>query len=423
MITETAAVRIRPLTGAPTRLLLPKEQYWEDLADYLPRGGYARTPDAEQIRELVRVANLRGRGGAGFPTAVKLASVAEAAGPRCVVANGEEGEPASIKDRYLLRRRPHLVLDGLLLAARAVNADHAYVYVSDDASAASMRVAIAQRRPSIPVRIVTVPAGYVAGEASAVVRAIDGGPAKPTAKPPHPYQQGVGGMPTLIQNVETLAHLALLVSHGAAAHLEHGTTECTGTFLLTLSRPEGPAILAEVPYGARLGDVVTEHLGPIEVSGVLMGGFAGGIFGPEALDLPLTHEDVRNAGGMLGCGAVILLGPEDCQVSAAADIAAYFDRENAGQCGACIKGTDAMARDLAALASGTAGPDDVARLERLSANLLRRGSCGLLDAACATAASLVRTNRPLVDAHLAAPCRRCADASSPPGETRFRINW
>ena len=422
MITDTA-VRIRPIAGALPRLLLPEDQYWEDLADYLPRGGYVRTPDAAEILELVREARLRGRGGAGFPTAVKLASVAEAEGPRCVVANGEEGEPASIKDRYLLRRRPHLVLDGLLLAARAVDADHAYVYVSDDASAASMRVAIAQRRSPVPVRIVTVPAGYVAGEASAVVRAIDGGPAKPTAKPPHPYQRGVGGMPTLIQNVETLAHLALLVSHGAAAHLEHGTSECTGTLLLTLSRPGGRVVLAEVPYGARLGDVVTEHLGPMEITGVVMGGFAGGIFGPEALDLPLTHEDVRKAGGMLGCGAVILLGPEDCQVSAAADIAAYFDRENAGQCGACIKGTDAMARDLAALASGTAGPDEVARIERLSASLLRRGSCGLLDAACATTASLVHTNRPLVDAHLAAPCPRCADATSPLGETRFRINW
>ena len=423
MITQSA-VRIRPLPGAPTRLLLDQRQEWEGLADYLPRRGYARSPDSAEIRALVEAADLRGRGGAGFPTAVKIAAVADSPNPvRCVVANGEEGEPASVKDRYLLRHRPHLVLDGLMHAARAVRADRAYVYVSDAASAGSVRTALAERPPAVPVHVVTVPAGYVAGESSAVVRAINGGPAKPTAKPPHPYEQGVGGAPTLVQNVETLAHLALLVSHGVDAHRAHGTPECTGTFLLTLSPPQGPAVLTETGYGTVLGDVVTEHLGPVDVTGVLMGGFAGGILGPGALRLPLTHDAVLRGGGLLGCGAVALLGPDDCPVSAAADIAAYFDRENAAQCGPCIKGTDAMAADLAALASGTAGTAEVDRLDRLSTNLRRRGACGLLDAACAATASLLTGHRPLVDAHVGAACPDCAASPTGSDDTRFRITW
>ncbi|MFC7263309.1 NADH-ubiquinone oxidoreductase-F iron-sulfur binding region domain-containing protein [Streptomyces lutosisoli] len=415
-------VRIRPLTDGFPGLLLPgpasceSPPYWEGLTDYLSGGGYARRPDGAAIRALAETADLRGYGGAGFPTAVKLAAVAGSpAAERCVVANGEEGEPASVKDRYLLRHRPHLVLDGLLHAVRAVRANRAYVYVSDAASATSVRTALGQRPPEVPVHVFTVPPGYVAGESSAVVRAINGGPARPTAKPPRPYEEGVGGHPTLVQNVETLARLALLVSHGV--------TDTADSFLLTLSGAGSPALLTEVPYGTRLDTVVEEHLGPVRAPGVLMGGFAGGVLGPEALGLRLTRGDILHAGGMLGCGAVTVLGESDCPVAAAADIAAYFDRENAAQCGPCIKGTSAMAQDLAALADGRGSDTEVARLERLSTNLRGRGACGLLDAACATTASLLTHHSALVAAHLQAPCAGCRSTCGDGSDTRFRIPW
>lgn len=170
----------------------------EDGAGYVAAGGYRGLPDPDEFLDEVERSGLLGRGGAAFPLAVKLRSVRAAAARRgrdaVVVANGEEGEPASIKDRWLLRNRPHLVLDGLRLAAAAVAATRAYVYVSDPAAARSVESALAEINteplgaPSISV--FTVDAGYVAGEETAAVRAINGGPAKPTDKPPRPYQQG-----------------------------------------------------------------------------------------------------------------------------------------------------------------------------------------------------------------------------------------
>ncbi len=161
------------------------------------------------------------------------------AGGAVVVANGEEGEPASIKDRWLLRHRPHLILDGLRLAAAMVAADRAYVYVSDAESARSVEAALAELGPDvlggIAVEVHTVEPGYVAGEETAAVRALNGGPVKPTDKPPRPFQEGVGGLPTLVSNVETLANLPFVQRHGAAEFRSLGTSSSPGSFLVTVT--------------------------------------------------------------------------------------------------------------------------------------------------------------------------------------------
>ncbi|MGI5489900.1 NADH-ubiquinone oxidoreductase-F iron-sulfur binding region domain-containing protein [Microtetraspora malaysiensis] len=398
---------VRPLRNA--RLLLGPESVGEPGPLDLP---------AAEIIEIAEAAGVRGRGGAGFPLAVKLRSVASAAGSaRYAIANGEEGEPASVKDRFLLRERPELVLHGLALAARAVGADRAYAYVSDPVAARRL----GEARGGDGADVVRVTPGYVAGEETAVVRAVGGGPALPTAKPPRPWQAGLRGQPTLVSNAETLAQLALAVRLGPEAYRRLGTPESTGTFLATLSGAGSAPALYEVPYGVPLRELVTAHRGTASgVTGMLAGGFAGGLLPPSALNLPLTHAALADAGSMLGCGAFVLLAGE-CPVGVAADVAAFFDRENARQCGPCVKGTAGVADVLAGLTARTATWSDVGRLERWAQALAGRGNCATPDAVSVLVGSLFRHHRDLVGAHVDAECARCA-VSPVTVDTKFRIS-
>ncbi|MGB6207559.1 MAG: hypothetical protein WBF82_11375, partial [Mycobacterium sp.] len=227
--TQAEPVTVASTPGCPPRLLGEQPQTREDLATYQTRGGYRPLAGVDALLSEVESSGLVGRGGAAFPLAVKLRAVRDngsRAGGSVVVANGEEGEPASIKDRWLLRNRPHLVLDGLRLAAAIVAADSAYVYVSDHGSARSVETALTElgsEPHGITLELVTVQPGYVAGEETAAVQAINGGPAKPTDKPPRPFEVGVAERPTLVSNVETLANLPFLQSNGSAAFRSQGT--------------------------------------------------------------------------------------------------------------------------------------------------------------------------------------------------------
>jgi len=401
-------VRHRLLAGVDSR---------EDLAAYLATGGFAPLADPRALAADVDAVRLRGRGGAAFPLGRKLAAVTAAASAAgavpVVVANGEEGEPASVKDRWLLRHRPHLVLDGLRLAAAVVRADAVHAYVSDGESADSLRTAAAElaaRSVWDAGLVVTVVApGYVAGEETALVRAVNGGPALPTEKPPRPFEAGVGGRPTLVSNVETLAGLALLHRLGAAGYGGPGET-----FLLTLTGCAA-AGLYEVPTGVTLREVLAwRGVDPGGVPGVVMGGYFGGLLGPAALDVPLDHDAMRAAGSGLGCAAIAVIPPADCPVRLAAALMAYFALENAGQCGSCFNGTAAMRVGLDALREGRAGPPEVERLRYLSGFLPGRGACGTLDGAAAVAASLLREFPGVVAGHAGGHGHGRCDACAAP---------
>jgi NADH:ubiquinone oxidoreductase subunit F (NADH-binding) len=412
----TAANTAAPLTlGAyvdgPPRLLVPATGGRESRADYERAGGYAGGVVGEAFVEAVESAGLRGRGGAAFPAATKLRSVAGRDGPRYAVANGEEGEPASLKDRWLLRTRPHLVLDGLSRAAEATAAERAYVFVSDPGAAASVADAIAELGDcgSVPIELRTTEPRYVAGEETAVVRAINGGPALPLDKPPRPFEAGVDGQPTLVANVETLANLPVIATLGATVYREAGTDRSPGTFLCTVSGACERPGLYEVPFGGALGETLDTMAGLADSpAGFLMGGFFAGMLGPRGVDVRLAYDELRDEGSGLGCGAIVVLAHDDCPVAAAADVLDYFERENAKQCGACIRGTAAMRDALFALAAGTAQEARVDQLRGWSMSLRERGACALLDGAAGVVGSLFREFPEAVHAHLAQPCPRCA---------------
>ncbi|MGO9508731.1 MAG: NADH-ubiquinone oxidoreductase-F iron-sulfur binding region domain-containing protein [Mycobacterium sp.] len=403
--TTQAAVSTATWPGCAPRLLQPGAG-----SEYRPLA------DADELLREVEAGGLLGRGGAAFPLAVKLRAVRDngrLAGGTVVVANGEEGEPASIKDRWLLRNRPHLVLDGLRLAAAIVAADRAYVYVSDAESARSVEAALgeldADALGGVAVSLRTVEPGYVAGEETAAVRALNGGPAKPMDKPPRPFEEGVAGLPTLVSNVETLANLPYLQRHGSAAYRSQGSQLSPGTFLATITGAGRPAVLYELPHGLAFTELLALHgVSPDQVRGALMGGYFAGLLDRRVLETTLDHETMRDLGSGLGCGAISVI-TDDCPVAVAASVLAYFDRENAGQCGSCFNGTAAMSAVAGALRDGVATTEDVERLRRWSVVLRGRGACATLDAATNIAATLLDQFPDEVARHLESGCPDCRE--------------
>lgn len=410
-MTATTDLAVTVWPGLEPRLL---RQGGEDYAEYRDSGGYRPLDDPDGLLSQIDLSGILGRGGAAFPLAVKLKTVRANgvdAGGAVVVANGEEGEPASIKDRWLLRHRPHLVLDGLRLAATMVSAERAHLYVSDRCAAESVQSALAEIDRDVlsglSISVLTVDPGYVAGEETAAVRALNGGPAKPTDKPPRPFEEGVGRLPTMVSNVETLALIPFIARHGAEAFRAQGTSASPGTFLATITGAGKPPALYELPHGLAFTDLLESHGVPTDqVHGVLMGGYFAGLLNRDVLDITLDHESLRRLDSGMGCGAITVL-TEDCPVAVAASVMAYFDRENAGQCGSCFNGTAAMSAVTEALRDGVATNEDLARLERWSVVLRGRGACATLDAATNVASSLLSAFPQVVDRHLNNDCDSC----------------
>ena len=293
-----------------------------------------------------------------------------------------------------------------------MGASDAYIYLSDPLAARSVTEALAEASlGGLRVGVVCVEPAYVAGEESAAVRAINGGPAKPTEKPPRPFELGVADRPTLVSNVETLANLPFLRRHRSASFRELGTADSPGTFLATITGAGLPPGLYELPHGIELGEVLALHgLGESSVQGVLMGGYFSGLINDRVLDMTLDHESARGLGSGLGCGAFCVLDHEDCPVAVAASVMAYFARENAGQCGSCFNGTAAMSAALDALRDGVAAQADLERLQRWSQTLRGRGACATLDGAANLARTLMREFPAQVARHLRRGCDRCAVA-------------
>jgi NADH:ubiquinone oxidoreductase subunit F (NADH-binding) len=349
----------------------------------LPRllaSGHGPLADArhrgEALIDEVAAAGLRGRGGAGFPTAVKLRAVAARRGRCAVVVNAAEGEPLSAKDRTLLELDPHLVLDGALLAAEAVGAREIVLAVKRSAVAANAAVAdaLASRGDARRVRVQTVPDAYLAGEETALIRALNGGPVKPTLTPPRPDQRGLARRPTLVSNAETLAHVALIARHGARWFRELGTAEHPGSALVTVDGAVDRPAVREIALGIPLADVLASA-GPAR-GAVLVGGFYGTWLTAGAADgARLDDASLREHGAALGAGVIAVLPEEACPVAEVARVVSWMAGESAHQCGPCTHGLAAIAGALATLADGAPDPLVLHRLERWAGQVRGRGAC------------------------------------------------
>jgi NADH:ubiquinone oxidoreductase subunit F (NADH-binding) len=377
----------------------------------------------EELLGRIERSGLRGHGGAGFPTVVKLRAVIAAKGRPIVIANASEGEPASLKDRLLLERLPHLVLDGGLLAAEAVGADELLVCVSEAAGQAQRGIAralserrtAARRLPSISV--VQVPDRYISGQESALVNHINGKPALPGFTPPMVFERGVRRRPTLVNNAETLAHLALIARHGSRWFRELGTDEQPGSALVTLGGAVAHPDVYEIEHGASLAELVRAAGGTVgPVRAVLVGGYTGAWVGAGALStLALENEQLAKHGAMLGAGVIMLLGQDACGVAETARIARWFAQQGAGQCGPCVHGLNAIAAELEAVANGTAPAGGLERIAHWASLTLRRGACGHPDGAVRLISSALEVfAEELADHARRGPCSACRGRSELP---------
>ena len=387
------------MTGVHARAsrLLPESPAPERLEQHVAAFGPRPEPRTALIGELER-SGLTGRGGAGFSAATKWRAVAaEAAGARAavVVADAVETEPASFKDRTLLALRPHLVLDGLQLAAEAVGATRMVVYLSraNDALVRTVTAAIDKRtrsgRDGTDIEVRTAPTRYVAGEETAVVNRLNGRPARPRAVPPRPYSAGIDGRPTLLHNVETLAHVALIARRGADWFREAGTPGSPGTALVTITGAVRTPGVREVEFGETVGHIIDRAGGAAaEPAAILLGGYFGRwVQADRVWPVPYERDALRRVHGSLGAGVIAVLPRTACGVAESDRVLAFLARESAGQCGPCQFGLPAMSEALHTVATGRARPHTLSTLARWSQEIPGRGACRHPDGASLFVAS------------------------------------
>ncbi|HEX4174846.1 MAG TPA: NADH-ubiquinone oxidoreductase-F iron-sulfur binding region domain-containing protein [Acidimicrobiales bacterium] len=345
---------------------------------------------------MIEASGLAGRGGAGFPAAIKLA-VAHAAGPGgTVLVNGMEGEPASDKDKLLLIRAPHLVLDGAQLLAAATGAREVTVAVpaGREHVAAAITAAEAERAGTshapVPETIVRPPDRFIAGEESALAAWVASGRSLPSFRPDKGTALRIGRKGALVQNAETLAHVAMIARTGPDAFRAHGLVEDPGTSLVTISGAvEHPGVV-EVDRGTPLIEIASRATPLGAPQAFLVGGYGGAWVGPEQFGTPYASLSLRAVGATAGVGIVMVLGREVCGLMETARIVHYLAGQSAGQCGPCVYGLPAIADDITRLARGHADAGLLGRVERRLAQVDGRGACRHPDGAVNVARSALR---------------------------------
>lgn len=349
------------------------------LADHHKRFGPLPAVNGPDLLAAIDEAGLSGRGGAGFPAAIKMAAVN---GPKpVVVGNAAEGEPLSHKDALLLKRAPQLVLDGLEAVATAVNAEKVYLYLHPDAVPAATKALDERRAAGLDphhITLIEAPDKFVAGEESAVIRRIEGGPALPRDRVVIAAVSGVHGRPTLVHNVETLAHVALIARYGAEWFRSVGDPEDPGTMLVTLSGAFDHHGVVEVPTGTLLTDLISHHGGtdPRNVSAILVGGYHGTWLPADTFaGTRLSRTGLKHLGASPGAGIIHALGRTECGLARTAEIVGYLADESARQCGPCKRGLPRLAELVDELAYGRANDALGKEIRRITRLVDARGAC------------------------------------------------
>jgi len=389
-----------------------------------------------ELTDLSSRIGLRGRGGAGFPFARKLSAVHKSAQRRglgaAVVVNATEGEPASVKDKLLINAVPHLVLDGALIAALALDARDVVIGIAaGSAGEKSMLSAIAEQRVSDFVHVMGLPEKFVTGEGGALVRGIDGQKPIPPGRKVRSSDSGIGGIPTLLSNAETFAQLALAARLGAAGYSAVGTATEPGTMLFTIWGPNGRPTVLEAPVGTPLPQLLgsCDAAGAVAAQGVLVGGYHGMWLRPEVAASALASRDgLAAAGGALGAGVIVPLPPDICALSEVGRVATYLAAQSSGQCGPCRMGLPNAARALLALTNGHGNHDTLELLQRTASFVRGRGACGHPDGTSRFILSALTTFADEIAAHIATgscgrPIRRVLPLPAEGNEKRLTVDW
>jgi NADH:ubiquinone oxidoreductase subunit F (NADH-binding) len=362
------------------------------------------------VAELAR-SGLLGRGGAGFPTAMKWEAVRKRSRRPLLAVNAMEGEPASVKDQVLCSYAPHLVLDGAEVAAAVLGASDVVVCIPDDRGpvAASVQAAIDERassgRSRLRFSVARPPAGYVSGEESALVSWLDGRPGLPVMRIDKSVPLRANRRATLVQNAETLSQVALIARHGAAWFRQTGTPDAPGTTLVTVTGAVRSPGVIEVALGTPVLEILVRAGVETELCGVLVGGYGGSWLHPSQLATPYAPGPLAALGATHGVGILVAVPSGSCGVAETARIVRYMAGQSAGQCGPCVYGLPAIADDLEQLWSGRTGADLVARLGRRADLVDGRGACRHPDGVARLVRSALSVFTQDIHAHAAGrPC-------------------
>lgn len=417
---ETAASIIDALNGGTTEVIKGDSQHPffsrqlrivrehtgkldpERIEEYIAVGGYQSlyhalhdmTP-SEVVEEITR-SGLRGRGGGGFPTGLKWATVAKMPeGQKYIICNGDEGDPGAFMDRSVLESDPHLVLEGMAIAAYAVGANHGFIYVRAEYPLAIQRLqkAIQQGKKygllgsqifdcpfdfKIDIRIGA--GAFVCGEETALIQSVEGKRGNPIPRPPYPAQSGLWGCPTLINNVETFANIAPIIKKGADWYASIGTENSKGTKIFALTGKVRNNGLIEVPMGITLREIVEEMGGGVpggEVKAVQTGGPSGGCIPASMLDTPVDYDSLSKVGSMMGSGGMVIMDKETSMVEVAQFYMEFCRGETCGKCVPCRTGTVQLYALLTKILNKQATYLDIERLEELSYLVKDTSLCGL----------------------------------------------
>ncbi len=390
-----------PQMGDPSLVLLRRIGTPPTLGSYLDNGGYVALRRALDIGpagviDAITASRLVGRGGAAFPTGRKWAAVAsQPAGPRYIVANADESEPGTFKDRVLLEGDPFALVESMTIAAFAVGAEQGYIYLRDEYRSALgiLETALASARSAgflgtailgsplaFDIEIVRGAGAYICGEETAIFNSIEGYRGEPRSKPPYPVEVGLFGRPTLVNNVETFVNVLPILEHGGDTFAGVGTGMSTGTKLFCLSGAVRNPGVYEVPFGGTLDELI-ERAGGLpdgrELQAVLLGGAAGSFVTPAQVSLPLTFEATRTAGVSLGSGVVMLFDDTDDLGDALRRISAFFRHESCGQCVPCRVGTVRQDELVTRLTLGKRRDGDEQLLRDVGQAMRDASICGL----------------------------------------------
>ncbi|PWL78507.1 MAG: NADH-quinone oxidoreductase subunit F [Coriobacteriia bacterium] len=377
---------------------------------------------AEEVLLKLGEAGLRGRGGAGFPTAQKWRAAADSDDPvRYVIVNGDEGDPGAYMDRTLMESAPYQVLEGALLAAVGIGAHEVIVFVRSEYKQActTLERAVQVLRENGVIGPNALGSGYgldvfveksagsfVCGEETALIAAFEGRIPRPSKKPPYPAERGLFGHPTVIDNVETLANAPLIVAGGVGSFRSHGTVLCPGTKTICLTGAVNRTGVVEVDMGTPLSHVVCELGGVDEASvkAVQLGGPSGAFIAQGELGMPLDFESIAQEGTIMGSGGALVIGQGDCVVDLTRYLMEFCAEESCGRCKPCAGGTRECARILERLCDGQGHPEDLDGLEDLGNAMMRGSLCGLGKSASGPLLSAIAQFRPEFEAHIEGTC-------------------
>ncbi|MDI9569114.1 MAG: NADH-ubiquinone oxidoreductase-F iron-sulfur binding region domain-containing protein [Pseudomonadota bacterium] len=419
-----------PFFQGQTRIVLGQNQRVDPIRidDYLRIGGYAALekalagPDRGWIVEEILKSKLRGRGGAGFPTGKKWEMARgqrSPSGRKYVICNADEGDPGAYMDRSMLEGNPHLIIEGMIIAALAMEATHGIVYVRTEYPLAIKHATIAIREArrmgllgknilgqgfDFDIETFHGAGAFVCGEETALIKSIEGKMGEPRQRPPYPIVKGLFGCPTCINNVETLANVPYILSHGADAYLKIGAENNAGTKIFSLVGKIKNTGLVEVPLGTPIGKVVHEigggPSGTAKIKAIQTGGPSGGCIPASMFDLPIDYDSLAKAGSIMGSGGMIVMDQNTCMVDVAKYFMNFLQDESCGKCFTCRKGTQRLHEILEDITLGKGTPEHLVLLEELARTVKDTTMCGLGQTAANPVLSTLKYFREEYERHI-----------------------